>query len=180
MGSLQVNEQALELPSSDMPFFNTNEISLMPSEVQSIVLHLYCVRCIHHLLISNQSLASQLNPQILQKLIHISTRPLPCNTSFNSLIIRQYFNLFMEYLIDTYPGSSRLLPTELQVEEVGETYDEIDLQDCYGVGKEERNEMDEAYGKPHVIRYERRMRVATDLAEKYDLEPDNTYCVLEV
>ena len=86
----------------------------------------------------------------------------------------------MEYLIDTYPGSSRLLPTELQVEEVGETYDEIDLQDCYGVGKEERNEMDEAYGKPHVIRYERRMRVATDLAEKYDLEPDNTYCVLEV
>lgn len=114
------------------------------------------MRCIHHLLISNQSLASQLNPQILQKLIHISTRPLPCNTSFNSLIIRQYFNLFMEYLIDTYPGSSRLLPTELQVEEVGETYDEIDLQDCYGVGKEERNEMDEAYGKPHVIRYERR------------------------
>ena len=122
----------------------------------------------------------QIQSQTIQQLVDVAIRPLPCNISINTLILRQYYNLFIEYLIDTFPGSSRLLPMELQTEEVGESLDEMELKDCYGVGKEERTEMDEVYGRPNVIRYERRMRAATEIAERYQLEPEQLYRILEV
>ena len=180
LNRLSLHEEVLSLPTSDMPFFNTSDLSLMPSEVQNCILYLYCVRCINHLLISNQKLVSHIHSATIKQLVDIAIRPLPCNISINTLIIRQYFNLFIEYLIDTFPGSSRLLPMELQTEEVGESFDEVDLQDCYGVGKEERNEVDDTYGRPNVIRYERRMRVATEIAERFDMEPDRLYRILQV
>lgn len=177
---LSLHKEVFSLPTSDMSFFNTNDLSLMPSEVQNCMLYLYCVRCINHLLISNQKLVCQIQSQTIKQLVDIAIRPLPCNISINTLILRQYYNLFIEYLVDTFPGSSRLLPMELQTEEVGESFDEVDLKDCYGVGKEERNEMDDTYGRPNLIRYERRMRAATEIAEKYDLEPERMYRILQV
>ena len=89
------------------------------------------------MVIRNDTLARRLSPALLQQLIRIALRPLPCNVSFNTLIIRQYFNRFIEYLIDTYPGAARLLPMELQTEEVGDT---LHLHDgdgaaCFGRGQ---------------------------------------------
>ena len=69
-----------------------------------------------------------MQPEIVQLLWKMALRPLPCNVSFNTLIVRQYFNWFIEYLIDTYTGSARLLPMELQTEEDGEIVQGLSLR----------------------------------------------------
>ena len=107
---------------------------------------------------------------------------LSCNISFNTLIIRQYFNIIIEYLIDTYPGSSRLLPMELQTDDVEEVSIpvEADLRASYGVGKDDWYEKEDGYDRPSVIRYERRMRIASELAEKTGLTAEGVYRILLV
>ena len=182
LSHLPLHPSIFDLPTPEMPFFNTSDLSLMPSEIQNCILYLYSVRCLSHLIISNQSLAIQILPSTIQQLMDIAVRPLPCNISFNTLIIRQYFNLIIEYLIDTYPGSARLLPMELQTDDVEEGSFSVkaDLSASYGVGKEERYEKEEGYGRPSVIRYERRMRMAAELAEKAGLTAEGVYRILQV
>ena len=175
--SLSLREELFTLPSSDMPFFNTSDLTLTPSELQNIILYLYCVRCINHMMIRNDSLTHALSPALLQQLIRTAMRPLPCNVSFNTLIIRQYYNRFIEYLIDTYPGASRLLPMELQTEEVGVKHKKR-MSDCFGVGKEEL-EKDEEYGKPIVILNEERMKEAREISGGA-WSPEEVYQVLLV
>ena len=175
--SLSLREELFTLPSSDMPFFNTSDLTLTPSELQNIILYLYCVRCINHMMIRNDSLTHALSPALLQQLIRTAMRPLPCNVSFNTLIIRQYYNRFIEYLIDTYPGASRLLPMELQTEEVGVKHKKR-MSDCFGVGKEEL-EKDEEYGKPIVILNEERMKEAREISGGA-WSPEEAYQVLLV
>ena len=175
---LQLREELFTLPSSDMPFFNTSDLTLMPSELQNVIVYLYCVRCINHMVIRNDTLARRLSPALLQQLIRIALRPLPCNVSFNTLIIRQYFNRFIEYLIDTYPGAARLLPMELQTEEVG-VHPKKAMSACFGVGKEEA-EKDEEYGKPVLILNEARMREAAAISERENWSVEEAYTVLLV
>ena len=175
---LQLREELFTLPSSDMPFFNTSDLTLMPSELQNVIVYLYCVRCINHMVIRNDTLARRLSPALLQQLIRIALRPLPCNVSFNTLIIRQYYNWFIEYLIDTYPGAARLLPMELQTEEVG-VHPKKAMSACFGVGKEEA-EKDEEYGKPVLILNEARMREAAAISERENWSVEEAYTVLLV
>ena len=175
---LQLREELFTQPSSDMPFFNTSDLPLSPSELQNIIVYLYCVRCINHMVIRNDTLARRLSPALLQQLIRIALRPLPCNVSFNTLIIRQYYNWFIEYLIDTYPGAARLLPMELQTEEVG-VHPKKAMSACFGVGKEEA-EKDEEYGKPVLILNEARMREAAAISERENWSVEEAYTVLLV
>ena len=178
LGSLPLREELFTLPSPDMPFFNTSNLTLMPSELQNIIVYLYCVRCINHLVIRNDTLARSMAPSLLQQLIRTALRPLPCNVSFNTLIFRQYFNRFIEYLIDTYPGAARLLPMELQTEEVG-VHPKKAVSVCFGVGKEEL-EKDEEYGKPVLILNEARMREAAVISERENCSVEEAYTVLLV
>ena len=175
---LPLRKELFTQPSPDMPFFNTSDLPLSPSELQNIIVYLYCVRCINHMVIRNDTLARRLSPALLQQLIRIALRPLPCNVSFNTLIIRQYFNRFIEYLIDTYPGAARLLPMELQTEEVG-VHPKKAMSACFGVGKEEA-EKDEEYGKPVLILNEARMREAAAISERENWSVEEAYTVLLV
>ena len=175
---LPLRKELFTQPSPDMPFFNTSDLPLSPSELQNVIVYLYCVRCINHMVIRNDALARRLSPALLQQLIRIALRPLPCNVSFNTLIIRQYFNRFIEYLIDTYPGAARLLPMELQTEEVG-VHPKKAMSACFGVGKEEA-EKDEEYGKPVLILNEARMREAAAISERENWSVEEAYTVLLV
>ena len=182
---LDLNEELFTLPAAEMPFFNTSDLCLNPSQLQNIILYLYCVRCINHLVISNDTLATQLQPEIVQLLWKMALRPLPCNVSFNTLIVRQYFNWFIEYLIDTYTGSARLLPMELQTEEDGEIVhgrDKVDPR--FGFGKEEEEEVRFDEGEetdgPKVIRNEKRMKKAREIAVICNVDVMVAYAVLQV
>ena len=46
LNHLSLHHEVFTLPTAEMPFFNTSDLSLMPSEVQNCILYLYCVRCI--------------------------------------------------------------------------------------------------------------------------------------
>ena len=180
---VQLNAELFSLPSPEMHFFNTSDLQLSPSELQNIILFLYCVRCTNHLVISNNSLVRCLRTETISRLIQIAVQPLPCNVSFNTLIVRQYFNWFIEYLIDTYIGSARLLPMELQNEEDGEVLrgrERVDPQ--FGFNKEYDEEvlmMEEPEG-PKVIRNEKRMKAAEELAALCRVDVNVAYAVLLV
>ena len=146
---IELNNELFSLPSDAMPFFNTSDLSLTPSQLQNTILFLYCVRCVNHLVIANDSLVTRITSATLQRLIQISVLPLPCNVSVNTLVIRQYFNWFIEYVIDTYPGSSRLLPMELQTEVFPQVEDSFEPD--FGVGKDDLADEDENYDKLTVI-----------------------------
>ena len=180
---IELNPELFALPSIDMRFFNTSDLNLSPSELQNVILFLYCVRCTNHLVISNNSLVKRITSSTMSRLVHIAVQPLPCNVSFNTLIIRQYFNWFIEYLADTYPGSARLLPMELQTEEDGEVLrgrERVDPQ--FGFSKENDEEVvrvDEPEG-PKVIRNEKRMKTAEELAAICRVDVNVAYAVLLV
>ena len=173
---IKLNSELFALPADSMPFFNTADLPLAPSELQNAILLLYCVRCVNHLVIANDSLVSQITPETLQRLIQIAVRPLPCRVSMNALIIRQYFNWFIEYVIDTYPGSCRLLPMELQTETFQPVEDLFEAD--FGVGKDDLAEEDEDYDKPTIIRNEKRMKMAETLAETTQCSVEAAYRVL--
>ena len=180
---ITLNPELFSLPSEEMHFFNTSDLQLSPSELQNVILFLYCVRCTNHLVISNNSLVRNLSTQTISRLISIAVQPLPCNVSFNTLIVRQYFNWFIEYLIDTYVGSARLMPMELQNEEDGEVLrgrERVDPQ--FGFNKENDEEVlrvEEQEG-PKVIRNEKRMKAAEELAALCRVDVNVAYAVLLV
>lgn len=100
--ALALNEELFTLPAPEMPFFNTSDVCLSPAQLQNSILYLYCVRCVNHLVIGDETLALRLRRETVTQLWRTALRPLPCNVSFNTLIVRQYFNWFIEYLVDTY------------------------------------------------------------------------------
>ena len=180
--SLSLREELFTLPSSDMPFFNTSDLTLTPSELQNIILYLYCVRCINHMMIRNDSLTHALSPALLQQLIRTAMRPLPCNVSFNTLIIRQYYNWFIEYLIDTYAGAARLLPMELQREEEGDQHHGHDrITSSFGLGKEEEEDVpyEDDVSQLKIVRNEKRMKMAKGLSSICSIDVSTMYTVLQ-
>lgn len=185
LNHLEIEEELFTLPAPEMPFFNTTDLYMTPGQLQAIILYLYCVRCINHLIINNEELVMELSPKTAQQLWKTALRPLPCNISFNTLIVRQYFNMFIEYLIDTYTGSARLVPMELQTEEDGEIVhgrDKVDPR--FGFGKEEEEEVRFDEGEesdfPKVVRNEKRLKKAQEIAAICHVDVMVSYAVLQV
>lgn len=183
--ALALNEELFTLPAPEMPFFNTSDVCLSPAQLQNSILYLYCVRCVNHLVIGDETLALRLRHETVAELWRTALRPLPCNVSFNTLIVRQYFNWFIEYLIDTYAGSARLLPMELQNEVDGEVvYGRDKVDPRFGFGKEEEEEVRFDEGEetdgPKVVRNEKRMKKAREVAGICNVDVMVAYAVLQV
>ena len=183
--ALALNEELFTLPAPEMPFFNTSDVCLSPAQLQNSILYLYCVRCVNHLVIGDETLALRLRRETVTQLWRTALRPLPCNVSFNTLIVRQYFNWFIEYLVDTYAGSARLLPMELQNEVDGEVvYGRDKVDPRFGFGKEEEEEVRFDEGEetdgPKVVRNEKRMKKAREVAGICNVDVMVAYAVLQV
>ena len=172
---LPLAKELMAMPARSMPFFNTAALSLQPHLLQNVTLLLQTVRALHFAILNLPDLVTSLQPSLVVALFRLAVKPVPVNVTFSSSTIRQYVNWFVEYLINTYPGSPRFLPMELQLDSFGE---ELERQAgagfSTGLGKDEVKDSwnDE---KPKVLHDEKRMKVAKTIAAITGYDEDVCY-----
>ena len=168
---LPLAKELMAMPARSMPFFNTAALSLQPHLLQNVTLLLHTVRALHFTILNIPDLVTSLQQNLVVALFRLAVKPVPVNVTFPSSTIRQYVNWFVEYLINTYPGSPRFLPMELQLDSFGE---ELERQSSTGLGKDEvkDNWNDE---KPKVLHDEKRMKVAKQIAAITGYDEDVCY-----
>ena len=152
------------IPSPLMPFFNTAPLSLKADLLQDVLLLTQLIHSLHSMITSHPPSVQLLTQNVVHILFRVAMKPIPLNSVLPTSVVKQYFNWFIEYLINTYPGSPRFLPMELQSESY-ETEHERHRSNTslYGLGKDEQvDEWND--GKPAVIRNEKRMKLAKTIA----------------
>lgn len=169
-----------------MPFFNTSDVCLSPAQLQNSILYLYCVRCVNHLVIGDRDARAPPAPARPSRSSGARRAACACNVSFNTLVRAAVLQTgSSEYLVDTYAGSARLLPMELQNEVDGEVvYGRDKVDPRFGFGKEEEEEVRFDEGEetdgPKVVRNEKRMKKAREVAGICNVDVMVAYAVLQV
>lgn len=160
---LPLAKELMAMPTRTMPFFNTSALSLQPHLLQNVTLSLYTIRALHYTILNTPQLVASLHPTMVSALFRIAVKPVPSNVTFSSSTIRQYVNWFVEYLINTYPGSPRFLPMELQMENYAKEMERQCGSYSTGLGKDEVKDSWNDQ-KPKVLYDEKRMNVAKTIA----------------
>lgn len=177
---LRLPNELFAMPARSMPFFNTSALSLPVPRLQDAMIALHLVRCVQSILIEVPDLVQSLQQPVIAQILRVAVKPVACNMPLATSVVRQYYNWFVEYLINTYPGSPRFLPMELQSET---SRLERERRRSYGatcgLGKDEAADPWDD-GRPTVLRDEKRTKLAKTIAGITGYNEDICYKMLRV
>ena len=177
---LKLSNDLFAMPARSMPFFNTSALSLPVPQLQDAMIALHLVRCLQSILVDVPDLVQSLQQPVIAQILRIAVKPVACNMPLATSVVRQYYNWFVEYLINTYPGSPRFLPMELQSET---SRMERERRRSYGatcgLGKDEATDPWDD-GRPTVLRDEKRTKLAKTISGITGYSEDICYKMLRV
>ena len=159
-----LSNNLFSMPSRTMPFFNTTGLPLRVSSLQDAMIVLHLIRSLHSIFIASPDLVQMLQQPTIAQILRIAVKPIACNMPLSTSVMRQYYNWFVEYLINTYPGSPRFLPMELQSETSKvERERRRSYSATFGIGKDEKTDRwDDC--RPAVLRDEKREKLAKTIS----------------
>lgn len=166
--SMKLNTELINQPDRTMAFFNTSGIICGVRELSDILCTICGIRCLQFLILGYPNLLKKLPQSFVHKVMSLAILPIASNRFIGMHALKQYFNWFIEYLINTFPGSPRFLPLTMQEGEGRE----------FGWEKEERRKGSEIEGR--VSRDERRMRGAVTISGITGYDAETCYKVYRV
>ena len=166
--SMKLSTELMTQPDRTMAFFNTSGIICGVRELSNVLGTICGIRCLQFLILGFPDLLKNISQSFVHKLISLAILPIATNRFLGLHALKQYFNWFIEYLINTFPGSPRFLPLTMQEGEGKE----------FGWEKEERRKGSEIEGR--VSRDERRMRGAVTISGITGYDPETCYKVYRV
>lgn len=177
---LKLPNELFTMPARSMPFFNTSALSLPVPRLQEAMMALHLVRCLQSILIDVPDLVQSIQQPVIAQILRVAVKPVACNMPLATSVMMQYYNWFVEYLINTYPGSPRFLPMELQSET---SRMERERRRSYGatcgLGKDEATDPWDD-GRPTVLRDEKRTKLAKTISGITGYNEDICYKMLRV
>ena len=168
MAALKFNAELTKQPDKTMAYFNSDGAICSVHELADVLGYICGIRCLQHLSLQHPTLLKRLSASFVHSLLHLAVQSQACNRFVGLHMMKQYFNWFMEYLVNTFPGSPRFLPLTMQEGEVKE----------FGWEKEERRRGNEIEGR--VSCDERRMRGAVTISGITGYDPMICYKVYRV
>ena len=168
MATLKFNPDLTKQPGKTMAYFNSDGAVCGVHELADVLGYICGVRCLQHLSLQHPALLKRLSASFVHSLMHLAVQSQACNRFVGLHMMKQYFNWFMEYLVNTFPGSPRFLPLTMQEGEVKE----------FGWEKEERRRGNEIEGR--VSLDDRRMRGAVTISGITGYDPMICYKVYRV
>lgn len=164
---MKLSSAFLVLPDTSMAFYNTQGIASSLGELADLLSCITGLKSLQFLLLSQPALLARIPPSFMHAVLQLALTPQACNRFVSLPMTKQYFNWFLEYLINTFPGSPRFLPMTMQEE-----------GSRVGLGKEERQRGTEIEGQ--VKRDEARMRAAESMSGYTGYNVDICYKVYRV
>ena len=164
---MKLSSVYLTSPQPSMAFFNTDGVASGVCELADLLSCITGLRSLQFLFLAQPSLLSRMSLSFMHAVLQLALTPRATNRFISLPMNRQYLNWFIEYLINTFPGSPRFLPMTLQEEETR-----------VGWGKEERRKGNEIEGQ--VKQDEARMHAAESMSGYTGYGVDVCYKVYRV
>lgn len=102
---MKLSTELMTQPDRTMAFFNTSGIICGVRELSNVLGTICGIRCLQFLILGFPDLLKNISQSFVHKLISLAILPIATNRFLGLHALKQYFNWFIEYLINTFPGS---------------------------------------------------------------------------